>query len=128
LDPKPFCKSLGKHSLSDTQVTCQSKYLSRNSLSSELFPQLKGLLRTSRLYYHTGRLLVMEQTDPCKCHRHAVLIACLDHVVVTDRTARLSHILHSALMGALDIVSEREECIRTKRHIRQLIKPCPFLL
>ena len=55
------------------------------------------------------RLLVMEQSDSCKAHHHAVLIAGLDYIIVTYGTARLRHIFDAALMRTLDVVAEWEE-------------------
>ena len=37
----------------------------------------------------------MEQTDACECHSDVVLIACLDNIVVTDRTAGLCNVLYA---------------------------------
>ena len=70
----------------------------------------------------------MEQTDACECHRHSVLIADFDHIVVTDRSARLCDIFYAALVCALDIVAEREEGVRSESHILHLVEPCALLL
>ena len=70
----------------------------------------------------------MEQTNAGECHRHSVFVAHIDHVVVTDRSARLGDILYAALVGTLDIVAEREEGIGAESHILHLIEPCAFLL
>ena len=70
----------------------------------------------------------MEQTDAGECHRHSVLIADFDHVVVTDRSARLCDIFYAALVGTLDIVAEREEGVRSEGHILlHLVEPCALL-
>ena len=69
----------------------------------------------------------MEQTDACECHRHSVFIADFDHVVVTDRSARLCDIFYAALVCALDIVAEREEGVRSESHILHLVEPCALL-
>ena len=72
------------------------------------------------VFYHTllpfSLLLVMEQTDSCKCHRNIVFITCINDIVITDGSARLCDILHTALMSTLYIVPEREERIRSKCH------------
>ena len=56
---------------------------------------------------------MVEQTNTGECHRHSVFIAHIDHIVVTDRSTRLCDILYAALVGTFDIVTEREESIRT---------------
>ena len=69
----------------------------------------------------------MEQTDACECHRHSVLIADFDHIVVTDRSARLCDIFYAALLLRVDIVAEREEGVRSESHILHLVEPCALL-
>ena len=49
--------------------------------------------------YLRNDVLVMEQSDTCKAHGHTVFIASFNDLVISDRTARLSHIFHAALMG-----------------------------
>ena len=61
--------------------------------------------------YLQNDVLVMEQSDTCKAHGHTVFIASFNDLVISDRTARLSHIFHAALMGSLDIIPEWEESI-----------------
>ena len=61
--------------------------------------------------YLRNDVLVMEQSDTCKAHSHTVFIASFNDLVISDRTARLSHIFHAALMGSLDIIPEWEESI-----------------
>ena len=70
----------------------------------------------------------MEQTDSGKAHDHSILVTGIDHIVITDRSARLGNVFYTALVCALDIVSEWEERIRTKCNIRILVKPCALLL
>ena len=70
----------------------------------------------------------MEQTDTGECHRHSVFIAHIDHVVVTDRSTRLCDILYTALVGTLNIITEREESVRAEGHILHLVEPCAFFL
>ena len=69
----------------------------------------------------------MEQTDSCEGHHHSIFIAGLDHCVIAHRAAWFSHILHTALMGSLNIVAEREEGVRAESHICKAVKPCTFL-
>ena len=57
---------------------------------------------------------MVEQTDTGECHRHSVFIAHIDHVVVTDRSARLRDILYATLVGTFNIIPKWEEGIRTK--------------
>ena len=54
---------------------------------------------------------MVEKSDSRKCHCHIVLVAGHDNMIVTDRSARLRDILNAALLGPLDIVTEREESI-----------------
>ena len=64
---------------------------------------------------------MVEQTDAGKCHGHAILVAGLYHVVITDRTAWLRDILHTALVSTLDVVAKWEECIRAQGYILHLV-------
>lgn len=57
------------------------------------------------------KILMMEQSDTCKAHGHTVFIASFNDLVISDRATWLSHILHAALMGSLNIISKREERI-----------------
>ena len=68
----------------------------------------------------------MEQSDAVADHCNAVLIAGFNDIVISDGTARLSDIAYTALVGAFDIVTEREECIRAERYT--CILRDPFLL
>ena len=70
----------------------------------------------------------MEQADTGECHCHSVFVAHIDHVVVTDRATRLCDILHAALVGTLNIITEREESVRAESHILHLVEPCALLL
>ena len=54
---------------------------------------------------------MVEQSHSCECHGDAVLVACHDDVIVTDRAAGFSDILNAALVGTLNVVTEWEECI-----------------
>ena len=58
----------------------------------------------------------MEQSYACKCHYHAELVASLDNIIVTNRTARLSHIGYTALSCSLYVVSKGEESVGAKAH------------
>ena len=69
--------------------------------------QLCMLCKGRTGYRHRRRAAVQ---DPLR-HDHPVFIACIDHIVVSHRTSRLRDILHTAPVGALDIVAKWEECI-----------------
>ena len=67
--------------------------------------------------------LVMEKTHACEGHRDAILVAGVDNMVVADGATGLGDVLHTALVGALDVVSEGEEGITTQCHARVLGYP-----
>ena len=71
--------------------------------------------------------LMVEQPDPRERHGHAVLVACLDDVVVTDRTAGFCDVLNAALVSALNVVAEREESVRTDGYVCILCDPLLLL-
>ena len=54
---------------------------------------------------------MMEQADTCECHCDAILVASVNDIVVTYRTASLCDILYAALVSTLDVVAEREESV-----------------
>ena len=54
---------------------------------------------------------MMEQPHSRETHDDPVFIADGDHVIISDRSARLCDILHTAAVSSLDIVTEREERI-----------------
>ena len=66
---------------------------------------------------------MMEQTDTCEGHSHAVLVTALNDCIVSDRSARLGDVLDTALLRALDIVGEREESVGAESDIMSLIEP-----
>ena len=57
-------------------------------------------------------LLMMEQTDACKCHGNAVFVAGFNDMIVTYRASCLSYILYAALVRTLDVIAEGEESVR----------------
>ena len=59
---------------------------------------------------------MMEQAHTGKGHGHPVAVGAGDDEVVADGAARLGNILHAALLGALDIIAEREERVGAERH------------
>lgn len=76
--------------------------------------------------YFLYTLSMMEQTDTRERHGNAIFIASFNHMVIAYRTTRLDNVIYSTLMGTLNIVSKREECIRTQRNTFQCIQPSPF--
>ena len=56
---------------------------------------------------------MMEQSYTGKGHCNAILVACVDDMVITHTSASLGNIFYSTLMGTLYVVSEWEECIAT---------------
>ena len=71
---------------------------------------------------------MMEQPESCEAHGYAVLVAALDHIVITDGAAGLGDVMYAAAVSSLDIVAEGEERVRTETHAGQLIEPCSLLL
>ena len=71
---------------------------------------------------------MMEQTYSSEGHSNAVFVAGHDDMVVANGAASLSDILHTALVGTLDVVAEGEEGIRAKRYSRVLGNPLFLLL
>ena len=59
------------------------------------------------------QILVMEQPYSGETHHDAVFVAGVDNIVVTDRAAGLRDEVDAALVGALNIVAEGEEGVRT---------------
>jgi hypothetical protein len=56
---------------------------------------------------------MMEQSYTGKGHCNAILVACVDDMVITHTSASLGNIFYSTLMGTLYVVTEWEECIAT---------------
>ena len=54
---------------------------------------------------------MVEQPHSGERHGDAVLVAILANIVVTYAAASLSDVFHSALVGALDVVTEWEKSI-----------------
>ena len=65
--------------------------------------------------------LVMEQSDSGKYHRHVILITAFDDRIIADGAAGLCNVFYSALMCAFDVIGKREECVRAKGYIGQLV-------
>ena len=66
---------------------------------------------------------MVEQSYACEGHSDAVLVAGHDDMIVTDAATSLGNELHTTLMSTLDIVTEGEERIRAKSHLRVLGNP-----
>ena len=71
---------------------------------------------------------MVEQSDTGKCHYHIILVTAIDDCIITNGAAGLSNILYAALSGSLDIIEEREECIRAQSHFLHSVKPRTLLL
>ena len=56
-----------------------------------------------------------------------MVIACFNDIVITYRSARLCNILYAASECTLNVIAKREECIRTKCHIRIFVQPCTLI-
>ncbi len=65
--------------------------------------------------------LVMEQSDSGKYHRHVILITAFDDHIIADGAAGLCNVFYAALMCAFDVIGKREECVRAKGYIGQLV-------
>ena len=70
---------------------------------------------------------MMEETDVRHRHRHAVFIRRLDDIVVADGASCLRNVLHTALVGTLNVVAKGEEGVAAERHIRVLCNPVALL-
>ena len=62
----------------------------------------------------------MEQPDAAECHGNAVLVAGVDDLLIADGAAGLDDGGHAGAAGALDVVTEGEESVRTKAHAGHL--------
>ena len=69
----------------------------------------------------------MEEANVSKRHSDAVLVAGINNVIVTDTTTCFCYVFNTALVSTLNIITEWEECIRTKRNTCQLVQPCSLL-
>ena len=71
---------------------------------------------------------MVEQSNTCESHCDAILVASLNNIIVTDRTAGLSDEINAALSSTLYIVTEWEECVRAKGYTLNGLQPsCLFL-
>mgnify|MGYP003279619375 FL=1 len=57
--------------------------------------------------------LMMEEANVSKRHGDAVLIACIDNIIVTDATACFCYVFNTTLVSTLNVVAEWEESIAT---------------
>lgn len=71
---------------------------------------------------------MVEQADACERHCDVVLVAGIDYVIVTDGAARLRNVLYAAAVCALNVVAEREECVRAEGNAVQGFQPSRFFL
>ena len=63
---------------------------------------------------------MVEQANAGERHDKPVLVAAVNDNVVTNRAARLDNIGNAAASSALNVVVEREECIRAERNVVEL--------
>ena len=73
------------------------------------------------------QVLVVEESHAGKGHGDTVLIAAIDHNVVTDRSARLGDVGNTAAARALNVIIEWEEGVATDRNTGDRGKVCLFL-
>ena len=59
---------------------------------------------------------MVEQSHSRKRNRHVIFIGTFDYQVVANRAAGFGNIFYAAELCSLDIVAEREECIRAERN------------
>ena len=71
---------------------------------------------------------MMEEANVSKRHGDAVLIACIDNIIVTDATACFCNVFYTTLVSTLDVVTEWEEGITTQANTCVLCNPCFLLL
>ena len=71
---------------------------------------------------------MMEEANVSKRHGDAVLIACIDNIIVTDATACFCNVFYTTLVSTLDVVAEWEESVATYRYTLVLGNPSLLLL
>ena len=71
---------------------------------------------------------MMEQSDACECHCDAVLVARINHMIITNAATSLGYIFHTTLVSTFDIIAEWEEGIATEAHLGVLSQPCFLFL
>jgi len=70
---------------------------------------------------------MVEKSHSRHSHRHAVLIADLDDVIVSDRSAGLRDNGNAALLRSFDIITEWEERVGAQRNACNSVKVCSLL-
>ena len=70
---------------------------------------------------------MMEQTHTCEGHGNAILVAGHNDMIIAYRATSLCNVLHTTLVGTLDIVAEGEESITAQAHLCVLGNPFLFL-
>ena len=71
--------------------------------------------------------LMVEQSHVGEGHGNAIFVAGLDDIVVADGASCLRNVLHTALVGTLNVVAKGEEGVAAERHIRVLCNPVALL-
>ena len=71
---------------------------------------------------------MVEEPNLGEGHGHTILIGGCDDLFVPVASPWLYHILHTMPRGLIQVVSEREESIRSESHPLELSEPFLFLL
>ena len=71
---------------------------------------------------------MMEEANVSKRHGDAVLIACIDNIIVTDATACFCYVFNTTLVSTFDVVTEWEESIATNAYTLVQCNPSLLLL
>ena len=71
---------------------------------------------------------MVEEPNLGEGHGHSILIGGSDDLLVPVASPGLYHILHTMPRGLIQVVSEREESIRSESHPLELSEPFLFLL
>ena len=70
---------------------------------------------------------MVEQSHVGEGHGDVIFVAGFDDIVVADGASCLCDVLHTALVGTLNVVAKGEEGIAAERHICVLCNPVTLL-
>src|SRR5579883_511962 len=73
-------------------------------------------------------MLVMEQARLGKKHKHAVIVAGVNDLLIAQGASRLHNIIDTVMRGTINIVTERNIAVRTKCNALQTFEPFLLLL
>jgi hypothetical protein len=62
--------------------------------------------------YRTAPKSMLKMTEPSKHHRHTLLVAIVDGILVLDGSPRLNYRLDPRAVGYFNAIGEWEKCIR----------------